>query len=465
MLKISKQLFNHWNSGNVRYCHWKSNEHLMEGLDGKTDLDVYVFLEDKPAAEKSLLELDFIKFKQQPYCTYPNVDEWIGFDYDTGALIHVHLHYKIITGTKYNKEYVFPLDNLIIDTRIKNEETEVYTTSYELELLILYSRITLKANDKKHIIPDNDYLKEIAYLKKRFDRDSLKSLLDDILKEDASKVYLYIVKESLSPEDWHELFLIILRWLKPYRSKSKIHVFSRYYYFVIRNIIISILNNRFGGLFFTKKALPNRGISICFIGVDGSGKSTVSKDISKWLSWKIENHSFYLGSGDGYKRNQSVILRLVNKFRHSAHNLVDISKYYVLQLKKAEKYIQRGGIAIYDRFPQIQFRGLYDGPKIAIYYADDMDKTNVARMARMEEKNIEFCQTYQPNLLFKLVIPVEESIRRKHDDEVIIRKKYDITEKLCFEHSDTHIIDGTQDYAQEILIIKRIIWKGLLTKQ
>lgn len=40
MLKISKALFTAWNKEDLLYCHWKSNEHLLPGLDGATDLDV-----------------------------------------------------------------------------------------------------------------------------------------------------------------------------------------------------------------------------------------------------------------------------------------------------------------------------------------------------------------------------------------------------------------------------------------
>lgn len=462
MLTISKNIFENWNKRNVRYCHWKSNEHLMEGLDGLTDLDVYVYPDDKSIAEQILSELELIKFKSQPYCTYPNVDEWIGFDHDTGKLIHLHLHYQIITGSKFNKEYVFPIDDLIINTRLLNEETGVFTTSYELELLLLYSRITLKASDKKNIYPDNDYKVEIAYLKDRYSKDKLQSILNSILPANSTKVYEFIQKEKLNIKEWYDLFLIVKDWLLPYRSKNNLQVFFRYNYFRLRNRTSCFLNNRFGWLSFERKTMPTRGISVCFIGADGSGKSTISKEISKWLSWKIENRSFYLGSGDGYKHNRSIVSRIIAKLRHPAHNLVDISRYYVRQLKKADRYIQNGGIALYDRFPQTQFKGIYDGPKIAIYFSSYMNKASVSHYAKEEERNIELCQSYQPDIVFKLILTVEESIRRKHDKKDEIRIKVEITDKLKFEHSCVYEIDAMQDFSKELLSIKRIIWKKLL---
>ena len=60
MLAISKKLFDSWND-NVLYCHWKSNEHLEDGLDGKTDLDVLVSAEDKEKGRDILNNLSFIR--------------------------------------------------------------------------------------------------------------------------------------------------------------------------------------------------------------------------------------------------------------------------------------------------------------------------------------------------------------------------------------------------------------------
>ena len=125
MLQICKLLFELWNK-DVRYCHWKSNEHLIEGLQGTTDLDVFVLPEDRSLAEKKLKQCKYIKFTPQDSSRYPMVDEWIGFDESTGKLVHVHLHYRIITGTKFCKEYVFPMDKMMIDYRILDPETNVF---------------------------------------------------------------------------------------------------------------------------------------------------------------------------------------------------------------------------------------------------------------------------------------------------------------------------------------------------
>lgn len=502
MLRICKELFSDWNTGDVRYCHWKSNEHLMEGLDGETDLDVFVMPEDQPRAEKLLDLHQYLKFVPQKSARYPLVDEWIGFDYDTGKLVHVHLHYQIITGTKYNKEYVFPLNDQMIADRILDAETEVYIASPNWEIIILYSRIALKAKDKKNIKAKKDDQKEIDYLKLRIDKEQVLKNCQMCFGDDAQTVYDLILSEKLSAAEWSLLLAMVKRWLAPYRKHGNLYVKLKYHYHYYRNVAMAVMRSRMGKHPITRKALPNKGLSICFIGADGSGKSTVSCDIQNWLNWKIEADRFYLGSGDHYN---SLTKRLISKFmRKKAPAKADSKEYgepkgsadkkapqkmslkqrvlrigflvlscrYLKQIavrsyreiKKARKYAQKGAVALYDRFPQNQFSGLYDGPKIRSRYGDS--KNLYARMmARREEKAIEKAQKYQPDLVFKLILSPEESVRRKPDHTLEeVAPKANITPKLVFANSHVVDIDAAQPYEQEILQIKRNIWREMISK-
>ena len=146
MLNISKELFASWNEAHLLYCHWKSNEHLLAGLEGKTDLDVLLSRTDKNQGEKLLRSLDFLKCKSQYGSRYFEVDDWIGFDKDTGALIHLHLHYALVTGHKGMKEYSLPWIDLALRTRVMNEKYGVYMMEPNLEMMTLYTRIGLKAD-------------------------------------------------------------------------------------------------------------------------------------------------------------------------------------------------------------------------------------------------------------------------------------------------------------------------------
>lgn len=54
-------LFEEMNQENIMYCHWKSNEHLSEGLTGENDLDILVHKGDTDKFEKIAIKNGFVK--------------------------------------------------------------------------------------------------------------------------------------------------------------------------------------------------------------------------------------------------------------------------------------------------------------------------------------------------------------------------------------------------------------------
>lgn len=499
MLDVCKQLFCQWNDQAIRYCHWKSNEHLMEGLDGETDLDVFVAPSDKEKAEAILMQCRYIECLTQKSHRYPNVCEWMGFDSATGRLVHVHLHYQIITGTSYCKEYVFPVEDLIIESRVLDKEKNVYVTDPNLEIIILHCRIALKAKKKHGIHVGKEDRREIAYLKERMQKDIVHYLCVRLIGEAGDKFYSLIMEEKLSCEELYEVYQIASGWLKPYRKYSKLHVFFRHHYHMIRELLIIFANTKFHQCNIRRKTFPNSRLSICLLGQDGSGKSTVTTELEKWLNWKIDAHRFYLGSGEHYT---SLTKRLISKVTKSkkqvqstkesqcvdtaapqikkkkkniknffiatlvSWSLLRIAQRAYKEVKRANQYMKRGGIPLFDRFPQTQFEGIYDGPKIADYYRQSgLDFIIVKWMAQRECAIIKKIQDYQPQLVFKLMLSPEESIRRKPFEKLeAVTLKHEITQKLQFPNSAVYVVDAAQDYQQEICFIKNKIWKTLLQR-
>ena len=497
MLRVCKELFCRWNDAEIKYCHWKSNEHLSEGLDGLTDLDVFVLPEDRSAAEQLLAQTEYIKFVPQKGARYPRVCEWIGFDGDTGKLVHVHLHYEIITGTKFSKEYVFPIGDQVIATRVLDPETQVYIAAPEMETLILYSRIALKAKDKKSIEPDDGYKKELSYLKERSDPEKVREICSAFMAADGVRLAAMTEKGSLSHKEWYEVYRAVYRWLKNHKTMSDLTAKCRKKYFIYRSLLQHIIKKYLHYTPIRRKTPPAGGMTVCFIGADGSGKSTVSNEIKKWLNWKIEAERFYLGSGDHYngflkriiatgrrigggsssksgsqsvngggdgKKKKPSLKRRILVFGFELLQSVylrQIAERSLKELKKAHKYASRGGIAILDRFPQDQFTGMYDGPKIRVRYPDG--GRFIRNQAKREERAVARAQKYQPELMFKLLLPPEESVRRKPEHTLAeVAPKAEITAKLVFGKSRVIDVDATQSYDSELIEIKRCVWRQLL---
>ena len=91
-LGICERFFDHLTQENLRYCHWKSNEHLPEALAGETDLDLLVAPEERDRFGQVLTSLDFKRICSPPEKCYPGMEDYLGFDAESGGLAHLQVH-------------------------------------------------------------------------------------------------------------------------------------------------------------------------------------------------------------------------------------------------------------------------------------------------------------------------------------------------------------------------------------
>lgn len=483
MLNISKELFAAWNDAGLLYCHWKSNEHLLPGLNGQTDLDVLLSLDDKNEGERLLKNMNFLQCKSQAGSRYPGVNDWIGYDSETGSLIHVHLHYRLATGHKGMKEYSLLWSDMALHTRILNEQYGVYTMEPNLELITLYTRIGLKADfmtlyqcRKGQFELPVSVLKEVMWLKDRIDYNKVHCLVNTFYGDLSEEFYGILIKEKITANDYNNLRKITEHTFK---KCSSVKLFRR-----LREIFLYVYQRwgirakrEFGPVITKKVPSSGLGLSIAFIGQDGSGKSTVTTEVNKWLSWKLDAKKFYLGSGDEFynpwqKRLQKkidgrkdIMSRLLRLWLPFSYQLAS-AKYVRKTIKSANKYTRKGGIALFDRYPQTQFLGINDGPKIRemlLPHVPNGLKWLAKLYAAREEFIISDAVKTYPSIVFKLQLSPEESIRRRPNDNInVITRKHNIVKALEFPSSKVMDINAVQPYNEELIQIKTEIWKEIL---
>ena len=476
MLEISEKLFERWNKEGIVYCHWKSNEHLKEGLNGLTDLDVLLSDSDKIRGEQSLRELDFLQCKSQYGSCYPYVNDWIGFDHQTGSIIHLHLHYRIVTGHKGMKEYTLPWTNEVLQTRLKSNDTGVYMTNPTLELLTLYTRIGLKA-DLYSLIKaklgrfklNSDVKIEVDYLKPLVDWGELLEWISKFYGDGADQFFKLIQKEQIDSRTFLQIVSLSQEAMYKYRRVNHIRLKEVYYTFKVK--FRSYLKKKGWNLITRKVPITGNGLIVAFIGQDGAGKSTVTEEIRKWLTWKLDARRFYLGSGDHYHSWQKLILNFFPKhgLTMPIHAFLRLSMYTTLAkdvsktVRNARCYAEKGGIALFDRYPQTIFHGINDGPKIREKIPNNkLLRSLFLRFADREEFLLRQAEKITPDIVFKLLLPPEESIRRKPQEDLeYVKMKHEIIKQLQFPHSKVIMIDATQDYQQELIMIKRVIWDSI----
>ena len=475
MLELAKKVFSAFNENGVMYCNWKGSSKIEEGLNGASDLDILMSDDCRHKASNLLKETGFVKAKTQWVYRFKDIEDWIGFDGDTGKFLHIHLHYRMIAGHPFTMEYTLPWKDDVLANRILLENG-VYTISAEWELLVFLVRNGIEYPNKK-IGRDGLFkessLDEYNYIRERVDKKRSSDIINAIYRSDASLILSLVDKDSFDKSDFNRLIVATKRLFNKNAVCRAWFTFkSRLKGFVDGHLTLQL---RHALWIPQRKTLP-KGAMIAFLGQDGSGKSTVTTEIEKWLSWKLEVERFYLGSGEEYynpwrrrlikrfNKNDSFISKVLRPWLYFS-DLLAASRYVLRTVKAAKRYSARGGIALLDRFPQVQYPGINDGPKIRVELFERVPSAFrwVAELyARQEEHNIEKATQLVPDIVIKLMLSPEESLRRKpFENKEMVEKKHEIIKSLSYSGSRVVTIDAEQDYSNEILQIKTILWEKI----
>ena len=492
---IMKTVFAALEEQGIRYLHFKSNTNLRDSFEGRGDFDVLADPRELPAIERILLDHNGKRHNPVRFGQYPGVDNWLIMDPETGMIYHLHLHYQLATGKKLLKDYVLPWNDLLFDTARKDPEYGIYITDPSLELIMLSVRSVLKSR-----FPDwlkarmgmyhlySSLSKERKDLQQKADWNQTESYLRLLFAERDVPVLLEILrKEKTDSADFRRLTGIVRRRMKINRRFGKLmsNFLSAYYRF--RDLWSKVRSRKLGGCPLIKKTPHSAGLIIAFVGVDGAGKSTVTKEICSWIGKKIECKRFYMGVGDGKTTVLGDTLKKANrmagdrgknveqgkKLRLTSNPIgylrklmkvvliCDVEKNNVKKIRMMHRYRLNGGISVLDRYPQIEKAAQNDGPKIPRYMELFGDTAFMRRCQRRENKYLSIVREIKPDLVFRLNVSAETSMARKPDQIDIehFRKKSEELKQITFQNANIIDIDAEQPYAEELLQIKKILWK------
>ncbi|HEU4642621.1 MAG TPA: hypothetical protein VFS44_09210, partial [Gemmatimonadaceae bacterium] len=128
----------------ILYCHWKSNAHAREGMCGITDLDLLIDRRQHDQALRVLACCGFKRFAPAPGQGYSAVEDYLGLDGATGALLHCHVHFRLVAGERHLKGWRLPWENVMLDRRVWDDDAGLFVASPEVEMLTLLVRGALK---------------------------------------------------------------------------------------------------------------------------------------------------------------------------------------------------------------------------------------------------------------------------------------------------------------------------------
>ncbi len=458
MLTVSQTLLDALWDSPIRWLLWKGNNHAEDGFCGDGDIDMLVHRDDRDAVHTLLRRLDWIHPQTQAVSRHPEIEDWIGFDRQTGILLHLHLHFQMVFGRAYVNEYTFAPYDVCFTLAQRNGPFRVQHPA--VEALLLLCRMRTGALAKQSKIDANKAYLRTAMTKAEFQYAALQCGLS---AHGAETVYAAFLQPQT---DAGALAPILDPLLKKNCAFPALRSKARFAADQCNRRLQRLTVTR-----FTKKTLPHGGRSIAFVGQDGAGKSTVTKEITAWLRWKLEARQFYLGSGEHYRSPQrALIRRLPNRgvFRLLVALLVVSDLKHIAArtyriLRKARRYTAHGGIALFDRYPQNETAGINDGPKIRENYlpkaANPLARAYMRFAAKREERILEKAVRITPDLLCKLMLSPEESLRRKPKENLEnVTRKHEIIRDQSFGAAQVRVIDASRPYAAELLEIKNIVW-------
>lgn len=490
MLVSIKRMLQAFEENEIKYCHWKSNEHLKPALDGDTDLDILFLPEQRAEIDAILNQCGLKRFRATPQMQYNAIEDYIGFDIDTAKIWHLHTHYRMTLGEKHLKGYTInPWGYIFISNRILGEEG-VFTSCPEDELVLLLVRNALKLRwrDFGKRISTDDII-ECNWLLARIDRNKLKEHVHQFLGDKESGLFLELLNKKLERKNQLIYFQKTLR--RSLMSFSGYSTFSSWWmrfwreaYWVWGALV------RHAGLKTNKpnrRLSPSGGCAVAFLGCDGAGKSTTIAYIKNEFGKKIDVKTVYLGSGDGsssllrkpmklvakrvggkgvghavekeYKENKGVSLKSRLYSIAKVIWAITLANEKKRKLREITKARNAGMLVLIDRYPQTEMVGFSDGPLLSRYLQNE--KGLLYRKAKQEFEIYKSAAKNPPDLTIKLLVPTEVAIARKPEMTVeeIENKKSAVMAMNPSPHSV--IIDTSVNKLESFGMAMREIWKIL----
>lgn len=493
ILKKVTSFFTELHQKDIKYCHFKSNEHLDAAVSGDTDLDILFEHSRYEEIQRILLSHGFVKFNTAWFVSYPYVEDYIAID--EGKVIHIHAHFKLILGESKVKSYILPWDEEIFHNRVFMDEYGIYASNPIDEMLLLIVRTALKLpnksinyKNKRDII---DARREFEWLKDRVTKKDIINLAvvkfgNDILHS-IEKIY----EQNIDYENIKSFYEFAKTELDKNRryscAQSKIIKYSR------RVVQILAIINRKLNLFTSIKnhrTLDGDGLIVTIMGADGSGKSTQVKKVKEILFKKMDVRYVYMGSGNGpaswhrsilkfgnslikrNKKNNESVYREEKKIEKlTIKNILRVIYFISLaiekrsKLKQLNRFRKKGMICITDRYPQTQVYGYNDGLHMS-YWLDSSNRF-LRLLANFEYKCYELANEIKPNLVIKLIGDVDVLHNRRAEMTIEeIEKKQNGVKNIEFDNSvemieldaSSNVDDITRsilDTVGEMIVVKR----------
>ena len=286
----------------VRFCAWKSNDHLLAALAGETDLDLLVDARDAVTFATVMARRGLKRLVPPATATYPGMRHYLGFDPGSGRLFHLHAHFALVLGQRYAKNHHLPLEREVLDRARSLHGVPVPAPDAELALLVARALLKYRARDltkdvlgvRSPGIPEATRAEVRWLLGQGAEPTALGGdAVGTVVSSDIVSRFLQLMETGpRSGVDILRLKARLEHSLRGFQRRSRLHASATYGRALVRRRRRRLLGQRDE----PAMTLSGGGTTVALVGADGAGKSTVAVEVARWLGWKLEARVHYLGS-------------------------------------------------------------------------------------------------------------------------------------------------------------------------
>lgn len=464
---------------------------LDRALDGFDDLDLLVNRKDSCAFEAIISSLKFKEAASRD-SSHPSISHHYGYNEETGAIVHLHVYYEIITGGSVFKNYHLPLDQMLLQETRYVGVVRVPSKAAELVLFVIRKMLEHTNIVDMLLFYQKEYRaveRELEWLSDDQTQVEVVRLLKHWLPVLDPRVLLEALKELRSKGSiLRRIFLAsrINRCLRQYSLHSALRSMFIRSYRAVSRVILRILNRK------NKRTFVTGGSVIGIVGPEATGKSTICAAIGDWLSndFCVETihagkpHSTWLTflpnlavpvlrrlfpshrsnkiKGDLFKSNKRTEVRGLRFLVFALRSIMLAFDRSVLLCKVFRK-ASSGSVMICDRYPSHRI-GAMDSPQM------DAPEHKAARpslrdsLAKLEKRI--YKRIPPPDIVIKLTVPIEIALERNTlrnkkcglEDEDFVKVRHLQSHEQEYPTVDAHAVDTNKPLSETILEVERTIW-------
>lgn len=491
MLATVSALFERLNDAGVRYCHWKSNWILQETLAGKTDLDLLVHRQDAASYRQILHDLGFRPAAEHGSAPFPSVEHHHALDEASGALVHVHSYYRVISGGSLAKNYHLPLEEMLLTGVVK--EGVVSVPSRGAELIVFVLRMSLKhATLAELVLLKRDWenvRREAAWLVTEKARVQAEALLPASLPAFDTGLFAAALSALSAPASVGRRAVVgrrVRSELRPYARSGHLRAWR----VEVREFAARAFHHSRGS---RKGLMPaGGGAVIAFVGPEATGKSTLLADAESWLGAHFSVRRVHAGKPPSTfltvvpnmllpalrslfpgQRSTRVTAGPISEVEERATGktfpmLFAIRAVLLAHdrralLTRAYASAANGAIILSDRYPSVE-RGALDGAQLGYGHAPAPTGAAHRWLAAVEARL--YRDIPPPDVVLYLTAPLAVALERnrsrgKSEPESYVLSRHARSSNLQFDRTIVHHVETDRPLAEVSSEVRRVIWAEL----